>query len=146
MKLRFLANIIQNSKCEKLLGIKIHGKLCFKTRVKDLCTSQNYTVHGFSKKNIVLNAFFKSQFSYYLLAWMRHSHRLNQKINTLHERCLRIVHYEKQSTFQKLLDKIKSVLIHNPDLKTIPTVMFQVTRGLSSDIFSTVFDTKNKVN
>ena len=36
-KLRFLANIIENSKCEKLLGIKIHGKLCFKTRVKDLC-------------------------------------------------------------------------------------------------------------
>ena len=48
-KLRFLANIIENSKCEKLLGIKIHGKLCFKTRVKDLCKRVSRKIYALAR-------------------------------------------------------------------------------------------------
>ena len=55
------------------------------------------------KKRILMNAFFKSQFSYCRLIWMCHS-RTNNKINRLHER-LRIIFSDKQSSFETLLEK-----------------------------------------
>ena len=39
------------------------------------------------KKRILMNAFFKSQFNYCPLIWMRYNCYLNNKINRLHERC-----------------------------------------------------------
>ena len=60
-----------------------------------------------------MNAFFKSQFSYFPLVWMCHSHANNGKINRLHERCLRIIYSDKQSLFETLLEKDGSVFVHN---------------------------------
>ena len=42
-----------------------------------------------SKRRILLNAFFILQFSYCPLVWMFHSRRKNNKINRIHERCLK---------------------------------------------------------
>ena len=42
----------------------------------------------FQKRNVLMNAFFTSQFSYCPLTWMFQSRKLNNKINRLHERCL----------------------------------------------------------
>ena len=36
---------------------------------------------------------------------MSHSRALNNKINRLHERCLRIIYNDKTSTFKELLEK-----------------------------------------
>ena len=77
---------------------------------------------------------------------MEHSRRLNKKINTLHERCLPIICNDKQSTFQKLLDKDKSVSIHNRNAQTLATEMFKVSKDLAPDIFLTAFSTRNKLN
>ena len=52
-----------------------------------------------------MNAFFNSQFNYFLLIWMCHSRENNNKINTLHERCLRITSNDKRSSFNALLEK-----------------------------------------
>ena len=60
-----------------------------------------------------MNAFFKSQFSYFLLVWMYHSGANNGKINRLHERCLRIIYSDKQLSFETLLEKDGSISIHN---------------------------------
>ena len=46
------------------------------------------------KRKQIMNAFFKSQFSYIPLTWMMHSGKLNNKINRLHERCLRVTYNE----------------------------------------------------
>ena len=69
------------------------------------------------KKRILMNAFSKSQFSYCPLIWMCHSRTNNNKINRLHERCLRIIFSDKQSSFETLLEKDGSVSIHNGDLQ-----------------------------
>ena len=47
------------------------------------------------KRRILMNAFFKSQFNYYPGIWMFHSRTLNNKINRLNERCLRIIYKDK---------------------------------------------------
>ena len=58
-----------------------------------------------SKRRILMNAFFKSQFSYCPLVWMCHSRANNGKINRLHEHFLRITYSDKQSSFETLLEK-----------------------------------------
>ena len=53
-----------------------------------------------------MNAFFKPQFSYCPLVWMCHSRASDGKINRLHERCMRIIYSDKQSSFETLLEKM----------------------------------------
>ena len=50
-----------------------------------------------------MKAFIESQFSYCLLIWMFHSRGVNNKINHLHERLLRIVYKDNISLFEDLL-------------------------------------------
>ena len=64
------------------------------------------------KRKVVMNAFFTTQFSYCPLVWMCHSRTNNSKINMLHERCLRIIYNDKQSSFTELLNKDSTVSIH----------------------------------
>ena len=47
------------------------------------------------KRRILMNAFFKAQFNYCPIIWMFHSCCLNNKINRLHERCLRMIYNDK---------------------------------------------------
>ena len=70
---------------------------------------------GLSKRKLLMNAFFTSQFSYCLLIWMCHSRSNNWKINMLQERCLRIIYNNKQSSLTELLNKDNSVFIQNND-------------------------------
>ena len=59
--------------------------------------------------DILVNAFFSSQFNYCPLIWMCHNRMLNNRINRLHERSLRIIYNDKHTSFEELLEKDKSV-------------------------------------
>ena len=50
-----------------------------------------------------MNAFLKSQFNYCPAIWIFHSRALQNKINRLHEICLRIIYNDKLSNFEELL-------------------------------------------
>ena len=86
-----------------------------------------------------MNAFFTSQFSYCPLIWMCHNHLNNGKINRLHERCLRIIYNDKQSSFDELLNKDSSVSIHIRNLQKLAIEMFKFYKGLSPPIMDNVF-------
>ena len=92
-----------------------------------------------SKNKILMNSFFKSQFSYCSLMWMFHGHIMNNKINRLHERCMRLIYEDKTSSFEELLEQDKSVLIHFRNLKMLATKMFKVYPSMSPPIFSELF-------
>ena len=92
-----------------------------------------------SKKKILMNSFFNSQFSYCPLIWMFHSRIMNNKINRLHERCMRLIYGDKTSSFEELLDQDKSVSIHTRNLQMLATEMFKVYRSMSPPIFSELF-------
>ena len=70
---------------------------------------------------------------------MFHSRRLNNKINFIHERALRITYQDNVSTFQELLNKDDSVSIHHRNLEVLATEMFKIHRGLSSEILRGAF-------
>ena len=86
-----------------------------------------------------MNAFFNCQFNYCPLTWMFHSRKLNNKINKLHERCLRIVYNDNRSTFKQLLEKDNSVSIHSRNLQALAIEMFKVYKEQGPEILSDVF-------
>ena len=47
---------------------------------------------------------------------MLHSRHVNNKINSIHERALRITYQDNALTFQELLNKDNAVLIHQRNL------------------------------
>ena len=57
---------------------------------------------------------------------MFHSRRLNHKINSIHERPLRITYQENTSTFQELLNKDNSVSIHHRNVYVLAMEMFEI--------------------
>ena len=59
-----------------------------------------------SKRRIIMNNFFKLQFSYCSLVWVCHSRANHFKINRLHERYLRIIYSDKTSSFEALLETL----------------------------------------
>ena len=64
---------------------------------------------------------------------------MNNKVNCLHERCLRIAHSDKTSSFEKLLEKDGYVTIHTRNLQTLATEMFKVYKNLPPPIITNFF-------
>ena len=102
---------------KKLLGVKIDVNLNFNDHISDLCKKASRKISalatvipfmGLNKRKLLMNAFFTSQFSYCPLIWMCHSGSNNRAINMLHERCLRIIYNDKQSSFTELPNKDNS--------------------------------------
>lgn len=58
----------------------------------------------FKKRKTIMKAFIESQFGYCTIVWILHCLVLNNKINSLHQKDLKITHRDKLSSFQNLLE------------------------------------------
>ena len=94
---------LYNSNGEKLLCIKIDTKLSFENHVSSFCKKASQKLHeharivnymDLSKRKSLMKAFVTSQFKYCLLIWMFHSRELNNRVNRIHERVLRLVYQD----------------------------------------------------
>ena len=112
---------IEESSSVELLGVNIDTNVNFNEHVTNLCKKANQKLHALAriskylneeKLNILMKTFIRSQFNYSPLVWMFHSRTLNNKINRLHERALRVVYKNENSSFQELVDKDNSITIH----------------------------------
>ena len=70
---------------------------------------------------------------------MFHSRIMNNKINWLHERCMRLIYEDKSSSFEELLEQDKSVLIHTRNLQILVSEMFKTYRSMLPPIFTELF-------
>ena len=61
---------------------------------------------------------------------MFHSRRLNNKINNVHKKALRIVYSNYKSTFQKLLDKHASFSVHHINIQTLVIEIHKHIHGI----------------
>ena len=102
-------SVIWESHQEKLLGITIDKNLNFNEHISIICKKASAKVTALSrlmkilpldKKRVLMKAFIESQFSYCPLIWMFCSRKMNRKINHLHERALRLVYNDYNSTFK----------------------------------------------
>ena len=113
---------ITGSKSVKLLGITIDNKLNFNEHVTKICIKANQKLHALKrivkyldaeKLRTIMKTFIESQFNYCPLTWMFHSRQLDNKINKLHERALRMAYKNSNLGFQELMDLDKSFCIHS---------------------------------
>ena len=70
---------------------------------------------------------------------MLHSRTLNSKINRIHERALRTVYSDYNSSFNELLDKDGSFTIHQRNVQSLAIEIYKYLHDLSPAILSEVF-------
>ena len=70
---------------------------------------------------------------------MFHSRTINNKINSLHERALRIVYSDLKSSFEGLLMKDKSFSMHERNIQSLPIEIYKFLNGLYPGFLNNVF-------
>ena len=139
---------IDSSKTEVLLGIAIDHELKFDDHVNRLCKKSSLKINALariatfmnvSKKRIFMKSFIESQFGYCPLIWMFHSRGLNNKINRIHERALRITYNDKSSSYGELLTKDRSVTIHHRNIRALAIEIYKVMQGISPPLLNEAF-------
>ena len=92
-------HLLENSKQQKLLGVLLDNNLKFEKPVNNLCTKASQKLSALCRvssfmstgqKRIIMKAFINSQFGYCPSVWMNHK-KINNRINRIHERALRVV-------------------------------------------------------
>ena len=105
---------IFNSENEKILGVYFDNKLNFEYHIGKLCKKASQKLHALARvsvfmsirqKKLIMNAFITSQFGYCPLIWMCHNRKVQNHINRNHERALRIVYTDGNSSFEDLLKR-----------------------------------------
>ena len=66
-----------------------------------------------------MKAFIESQFNYFSLIWMFHSRTMNNKMNHILEKALRLVYSNYSSNYDELLKKGGSFSIHERNIQTL---------------------------
>ena len=87
---------------------------------------------------IVMKTFVESQFNYCPFIWMLHSRTLNNKINYLYERDLRIVFSDYNSSFNTLLEKDSPFLTHHKFIQNLAIEIYKSFKGSLQLIRATI--------
>ena len=124
---------VKNKKEQKLLGIKFDSSLSFEGRITNLYKKASQKLHAPTriinymvppKRKVLMKAFITFQFSYCPLIWMLHSRTLNNRINNIHERAMRLKYKDNKSSLKQLLEKDHSVTVHHKNLQVLVTETF----------------------
>ena len=85
----------------------------------------------------------KSNYEMKMIIWMFRDRKSNNKINTIHERALRIIHKDSTSNFEELLIKSNSVSVHQRNLQLLLTEIYKTVNNLNPSFMAEVFVTKD---
>ena len=141
-------NVIESEGNQVLLCITIDSNLSFNKHINNLCKKASAKLNAlariagyldFPKRRLIMKAFITSQFGYCPLIWMFHSRALNNKINYIHERTLRITYNDRTSTFEELLNKDNSVSIHHRNLQVLVTELYKVKSNMAPEMLNQIF-------
>ena len=141
----------------KLLGIHIENRINFDNHISQLCKKAGRKLHALtrvfkymviSQRKLIANAFIMSQFSYCPLIWMFwmfHSRAIGHRINRIPERTLRLIYpNQHQITFKELLEKNKTVSIHQRNLQTLATEIYKAKNKISPEVVNSLFEFTSK--
>ena len=116
--------------------------------MSDICSKSSQKLHAlsrishfmtFEQRRVTVQSFILSQFGYCPLVWMFHSRKLNNRINSIHERALQIVYKDTNLSFAELLMKDESFTIHERNIQTLVIELYKVAYGLSPKIMNIIF-------
>ena len=112
-----------------------------KSRPKNKCLSarlKNYLTSD--QRNLLLNSAIKSQFTYCPLIWMFTSRYLNNELNNIHERALRLIYNDHEKSFNSILTENNLKTIHKKNLE-----IYKYQNGLSPPIMNDIFFSKQSI-
>ena len=130
----------------KLLGIAIDNELKFDDHITKICRKANSKLSALSRlarylsmeqKKLLYMSFIEAQFKYCPITLMFCSRSCNNKISKLHERALRLVYDDYESSFDVLLNKNKSFSIHHQNIQKL---MIEVYKSLNKPSPDNFFD------
>ena len=84
-----------------------------------------------------------SQFNYCPLVWMFHDRKLNNKINKMHLRALRIAYRDYESDFGTLLKRDNSVTVHQRNLQLLMVEIYKTKVNLNPEFMKDIFVTND---
>ena len=70
---------------------------------------------------------------------MLHCRGLNNTINRIHERALKITYNDKSSSYSELLTKDRSVTIQHRNIRALAVEIYKVIQGISPPLLNEVF-------
>ena len=127
----------------------------FDEHVTCLCKKASQKLHALARvskfmnieqRKKIMNAFISSQFGYCPLIWMFHSRRLNNRINKIHERALRLVYQDDHLTFEQLLHMDGSCTIHERNIQILAIELYKIINGISLTMMKKVLPLKDSAN
>ena len=146
---------IKESTEKKLLGVILDKRLCFKQQIKFICEKAGQKLHALSRISYFLDidqlrrivkAFILSQFNYCPLVWMLCYRTLNNKINRIHERVLRITYKDMTSDYDTMLLRYIAVPIHIRNLQLLMTEVYKTKWELNPSFTKEIFVEKRNPN
>ena len=116
------------------LNFKEHiESFCKKASQKNNALSRFASSMSFVQIRLITNSFVICHFLYCPVVWMFHSRKLNARINRLHERALRVVYRDFDSSFEELLTRDSSTTLHQRILQKLMTEIFKVKTGIAPE-------------
>ena len=139
---------LNHSSHEKIWGVTIDNKLSFDEHVTDICKTANKKLNALSRinhhmkqkqKEILLPSFIISHFSYWPLIWMFYSKKSTKKINTVHERSLRVTLKDYESPYTLLLEEAHQITFHQQCVNSLMIEVYRYLNGHSPHIMNYIF-------
>ena len=137
---------ITSSNEEKLLGIFLDSKVNFESHIASLFRKTGEKINALVRlKNLLLNSVIKSQFTYCPLIWMFTSHYLNNALNNIHERALRLIYNDHEKSFNSILTENNLKTIHQKNLEFLAIEIYKFQNGLSPPIMNDIFFSRQNI-
>ena len=100
----------------------------------------------FDQRRLILNFFMTSHSSYFQIVWIFHCRKINERMNHINERALRIIYKDLNSPFQKLFKVGNSFNTHHKNLQKRLNEIFKVKTVLSPELKNDIFEFIEKPN
>ena len=141
---------MNNSSEEKLLGVTFDNDFSCITHVKNMCEKASKRLQALyrvckyitlNQRRTIMKAFIELQFGYCSLVWIFHGNRtLNNTMNNIQERSLRLVYTDYSSSSDQLLAKDRSYRIHHRSLQRISIEIYKLKNNLGPEILIDIFE------
>lgn len=135
--------ILQRKNEVKLLGIIIDDKLTFTKHINNLCNLASNRLKALTRIRKYLSteqtkhlaeAYIMSTFNCCSLKWMFCNKPSNSLINNIHKCTLRLIFERKDASFEDLLLRDKSRIIHQENIHTLMVEIYKSINHISPPI------------
>ena len=145
---------IKQSSHKKMFGVTIDNKLSFDEHIINICKTANKNLNALSRTNrnmkqnqkkLLLSSYIISHFSYCPFVWMFCSKKSTKKINAVHERSLRNVLNDYESSYPLLLEEAQEITFHQRCINSLMIEIYKYLNGHSLDIINDIFKLREKM-